>query len=163
MGSALLFLFLIIYLIVKAGSKTNKQQRPNQGPVIARQQAARPQAMPVRQPSPLSQTEEIIQEAPAEPEEMLPEAPVERARVMVHVSEHHHENMYEGSMGIAEHQGDPDAYDEMPSEHSAEMFVERPEEPAAQEGGLHLDFTASSLVNAVIMQEVLQRPRRRHF
>ena len=161
MGSALLFVFLIIYLIVKASSKNTKQQQSRRSSAAAMQRSVRSQS--VRQPAVSHPPVEVIEDDPEEPEGMIPEAPVERAQVTVRVSEHHHENMYEGSMGIAEFQGDPDAYDEMPSEHSAELFVEQPEEPETKQEGLHLDFTASSLVNAVIMQEVLQRPRNRRF
>lgn len=148
----LFFILLIIYLIAKGSQSAGKQQK-NRNPQKApqpkdsRKVPAKPEPSPVKEP------------AAAEAEQrVLPEEPRERARVSVKVSAHHHEDMYVGSMNAAETQGNPDAYDQMPSEHSAELFVENEEEQPEETEGLKLDFTGSSLVNAVIMQEVLKRP-----
>ena len=82
----------------------------------------------------------------------------EHAQVSVHVSAHHHDDMYAGSMNADGLEGDPDAYDTMPSAHSAELFTDVSQAPVRQDDGLKLSFSPASMASAVVMTEILERP-----
>ncbi|MBQ6563272.1 MAG: hypothetical protein IJL88_05120 [Clostridia bacterium] len=157
MGYSLLIVCIILYYVLKANKKAveTKQARDRAAQKVSQKAMQLDQVQAKADPNAPFPTSDHA-------EQILPDAQIEHAKVSVHVSEHHHENMYAGSMNAEEVQGNPDAYDQMPSEHSAELFVENEEVPQETTDGVHLDFTPSALVNAVIMQEVLQRPKFRH-
>ena len=155
---------LIIYFFVaaskasaKKGTKT-QNRAPGQPVRRPRPMASRPAASPGAAPAvPAPEASPVPAPVPAQADAGAPVRPT------VHVSPHHHEDMYAGSMNAPEVQGNPDAYGEMPSEHSAELFVEPDEaEEPVQGEGVRLNFSPDSLVNAFILQEVLKRPQERH-
>ena len=83
----------------------------------------------------------------------------------IHVTEHDHTNMFEGSLGdVADEGYDPHDHGftgkhEMPSEHSDERLNASFGEPAKQpRPALALDFGPSAITQGIILQEVLKRP-----
>ncbi|MBQ8161959.1 MAG: hypothetical protein IJ083_14630 [Clostridia bacterium] len=157
-GFAVWIILLIIWSVVGA-SRKNKGKKTSHAPKGAPLQPPRPitpvvPADDIPQPSVSHMMED--EEHLALEREGAPLAPA--ASVSVRISPHHHEGMFDGSMAASPM--DPGHLrDDMPSEHSEEFFVEdaSSENASADGSALHLRWDAGSLMQAVVMQEVLNR------
>lgn len=132
--------------------------------VFDNEPAPKPAPAPVKQaaPKPAPKPAAAMGTAKSAPRaEMAP-----RVQTTVHVSEHDHSAMFEGSMAAHTGEGE-DPHDhgqrpapEMPSQYSDRIFTSGEEEATQSvQPGLDLGWDdRDSLVKAFVMQEVLTRP-----
>ncbi len=139
------FVILFLIYIISAISSRNAKMKKN---------AAK--RTPERKPVPVREAVVTAPAAAAVPHQPEPEA-AERLQPTVHVSEHHHENMYAGSLDSDLNEGNAPSLTSMPSASSHELFKEKPS-PDPEPEKNPFDFSPNPVVNAVIVSEVLKRP-----
>ena len=150
MNSSIFQILLIVFIIYMVGKSTKDAKQKKGKGASASPAQARKEAAPVQN--------RVVQ---ASARMSVPDpAPAPAMAPKVSVTKHDHSDMYAGSLGHDGFEGNPEAFDSMPSSHSEELFTQAPDRENTQaRPALQLNFSPSSIANAFILQEILKRPK----